>query len=445
MQVIPYAWIGLLAAALVLPTAVGPTPLHNSWWIDWVWADQFTAELKAGNMYPRWLPKSHDGLGSPVFYYYPPVAFYVTGLFGILGLATSHALLAAFGIGFAASGVAMFHWLKGWTNYPLLASLFFMAAPYHIFDFTRRGALAESLAIAFIPLLALSIRRNFDRQGWALSAVAFAAMILTHVPLALLACVFLAVPYALFLTRKPRELARLAVPFLIGVGMSAIYLLPALALDSYRDSAHLWLYRPSAWSALATGTYNRLISVALAMIALCSLMLAIKYRSGPACYALAMSVLATGLVPHFWSLPLVSTAQFPFRSAPFAEFGVATALALLPRGQFVGALACLPALAVSAAFLPPHTADGTPSLELWQVATLTWSRISRKEWRRWGPTTGRPAYPMVEVASFTSRPGKSFVVAKLCPHILIGRRRRSPMRATNARNTSPPRQRNELD
>src|SRR5205823_5152692 len=43
------------------------TLAHARWYI------QFSEQLWAGDLYPRWLVGMNDGLGSPVFFYYPPV------------------------------------------------------------------------------------------------------------------------------------------------------------------------------------------------------------------------------------------------------------------------------------------------------------------------------------------------------------------------------------
>src|SRR3979409_34623 len=45
-----------------------------------LWYTQFSTQLWAGDLYPRWLMGMNEGLGSPVFYYYPPVAFFLTSL-----------------------------------------------------------------------------------------------------------------------------------------------------------------------------------------------------------------------------------------------------------------------------------------------------------------------------------------------------------------------------
>jgi hypothetical protein len=70
-----WAAIALAAALIMLPAAFRPMMMHDSFWIDHVWASQFTELLREGVLYPRWLPWSHEGLGSPVVYYYPPLAF----------------------------------------------------------------------------------------------------------------------------------------------------------------------------------------------------------------------------------------------------------------------------------------------------------------------------------------------------------------------------------
>lgn len=371
LRLCPYLLIVGIAGLLSLPAFLDPPPLYQSWWIDWVWADQFTAELRSGNIFPRWLPMSHDGLGSPVFYFYGPAAFYLTGMLGLAGLPTHASVLAAFGAALAASGVAAFHWLRGWTNHPLLASLFYMAAPYHVFDFYRRGALAEVVGIALLPMLALGLRKVSDGRGFVLTAVTYAGLIFTHLPLALLASVLLVAPYILVLSRgRPSELARFIPPLTIGVGLSALYLLPALVLDRYRDASALWRVgmNPADWSLatvdLSGPVFPILIALCMLAIALPVVIILVKWRSPWAGYALAVLVVVAGLVPGFWRLPLIELVQFPFRAMPLAELGLATAFAMLPRREMLGAILAIPPLILSALFIAVHTPDITPSVEL---------------------------------------------------------------------------------
>lgn len=365
----PYLIILVAAVVLTLPAAISPFRLHDSFWIDWVWADQFADELRQGDLYPRWLPRSHDGLGSPVFYYYPPLAFYLTSIFSFLGASTYGSILWAFGAGFALSGLTMFHWLKDWATRPLFGALIFMAAPYHLLDLYARGALAEFTGIAFIPLVALGLRRIAEGKGVALLALSYAGLIATHLPLALLTSLLLVAPYALILARSRwSDLFPIAVSLALGIALASIYLIPALALDAFRDSDSLWAspeYKPAYWSFL-TGDWSRqmkvLIAIVTAALALPALLLAVARRSGWAVYAALMCVVVAGLVPFFWSLPLVTAVQFPFRALPLAEFGLATALACISGRIVFPALLAAPGLLLSLLFLmvpPPNGPEFT--------------------------------------------------------------------------------------
>ncbi|WP_051531536.1 hypothetical protein [Sphingomonas sp. URHD0057] len=360
--IVAYPLLLLLAAALVIRPPLGPTVLHDSLAIYWVWADQFTAELARGTLYPRWLTASDAGLGTSVFYFYPPLAFYLTGLFGLAGLSTYASLIATFGSAFAASGIACWHWLKGRSNHPLLAAAFFMAAPYHLLNYTDRGALAESLATAFIPLIAIGLRRIAERRGGLLcTALAYAAMIGTHLPLALLVGIFLIVPYAL-LHRK--RIVEFAAAIVAGIGLAAIYLVPALMLGRYHDLAQLyrtpnlrtdyWSVFSGNWSDVTFG----MVFVMVAAIAAAAALPALRQRDRWAVHAIAVAVVVTGLIPFVWSLPLLRDVQFPFRALPIAEFALATALARMPRDPGLGVgTAALPLL-VSLIVLPGfHTAS----------------------------------------------------------------------------------------
>ena len=355
---IAFAAIAALTALLMMPALLAPPLTHDSFWINAVWTDQFAAELSRGNPYPRWLPQSHGGLGSPVFYYYPPLSFYLSGAAQLLGLAPNHAVLAVFALGFLLSGVGAFLWLEDHPN-PLIGALLFVAAPYHALDFVYRGAQAESLAIAILPFLAIGLRRISEGRGIAAGAIAYGALILTHLPLALLASLFFIAPYALV---HRERLGRYALAALLGIGLAAIYLLPALALDSYRESGRLYALphlRPAYWTIwqgyLADGTVRSMLFVggvlgAAGIAAVASG----QRRLGLA--ALAIAGLAIGIVPGLWSLPLLEQVQFPYRVLPLAELALAAAAASAATPRRSLAIAVLP-LALTAALyrLPPQS------------------------------------------------------------------------------------------
>jgi hypothetical protein len=231
-----------------------------------------------------------------------------------------------------------------------------MAAPYHLFDFVVRGALAEAVAIALIPPIAIGLRRIAEQRGGVpLTAVAYGAIIGTHLPLALLVSVFLIAPYALL---HRERLPAFAAAVAVGIGLAAIYLVPAFAFSAYRDLGQLyrtpnlttayWSITQAHWS---DPVYLGIFAIIGAII-VAAAGPALRRRDGWAMYAIAIAVIVSGLVPFVWTLPLLRDVQFPYRALPLAEFGVATALARLPREPGIGAAAALPALLLSLLIAP---------------------------------------------------------------------------------------------
>ena len=355
------AVLGALAALLVGPSLFATPMTHDSFWIDYVWAKQFSAELARGQIYPRWLPESFSGLGAPVFYFYPPLAFYAVALFDLAGAPTYAALLIAFGVFFFLSGWGGYLLFRGEGKRPLLGAAFLVVAPYHLTDFYLRGALAESAAIALLPFLALGLRVLRNERRWLGTAIAYAMLIMTHLPMALLASIFLIVPaFALF-----REARRpLAMAVVTGIGLAAIYLIPALALASFRDEAQLYIEArliPGYWGLIGAHWNDQFVVIShllVAGIALPAALLWLKERDGRLLYCLAICAFALVLVPFFWSLPLVAKVQFPFRILPFAELALAAYLARSTLDSRLLLLALLPALTMS--WLVSHLPTARP-------------------------------------------------------------------------------------
>lgn len=367
-----------LTIVLTLPAMLGPERLNDSYWIDWVWLDQFSRELGRGVLYPRWLPLSHDGLGSPVFYYYPPLSFYAASIFRLAGVGVFPAVLATFFVGYLLSGAGTYLWLRDQTRTALVGALFYMFAPYHTFNFYLRGALAEFIAAAILPFVMVGLKRAAEqrRDGYAIASIAYAAMIASHLPLALLASIFLFAPYSFLLIRKRRAAAGvLAGSFATGIALASIYLLPALMLDHYRDAAKLWAHayvQAKNWSfwnhsSLAPPGYPASL-VTGCTIAVPLLGILMWRRSGWAMFGLGCVVLAVGTIPALWALPLLKSVQFPFRLLPVAEFALATSIAFAPFRLIPIVLAAVPLLAGS--WFISTVSGPKPSLTIAQIHTL---------------------------------------------------------------------------
>jgi hypothetical protein len=332
-----------LAVAVMAPSFLfGPSHTHSQLY-NFIWTRQFADAMAAGEFYPRWLPASFEGLGSPTFYFYPPLTFWISGGLDALGLSTLQAINAAVLLFLIASGLTMYVWLSWRGTRPLLGAALYMIAPYHLNDWYVRGALAEFAAFIWLPLIALGIEALPKRWGAPLLAASFAGLIITHLPLALLTSVFLIAPLALH--RVWRDRAALAPGVLagvLGIALAAFYLLPALTLREHVSSQLLWgaHYQPSiwfVWNSPPAWLFLGLLPIAVGMA-----MLSLGARSVWTVIALVGAAASVGLIPFVWDLPLLTQAQFPWRLLCVVEFAAITAFVTrMPGRLWVGAAASI--------------------------------------------------------------------------------------------------------
>jgi hypothetical protein len=212
------------------------------------WLDA-AAQLRHGH-YPVWAISPAWNAGEPRFLFYPPISWLLGALLTLL-LPTNAAPVAFIGIALAAAGLAMYRLAGAFTtsNAALLASAFYLANPYMLFNAFERSAFAELLAAAWMPLLLLAVLR--PRPTARGIAIPLALLWLTNAPaavmgsymLALLATLRVAQTLALAVRRrnklKPSLLptpcslfpASLALTYIagtvLGLALPAFYLVPA--------------------------------------------------------------------------------------------------------------------------------------------------------------------------------------------------------------------------
>lgn len=324
--------VAAVAVLLMLPSLIwGPAPIDSAVY-NYVWTRQFGGALAQGQIYPRWLPGSFDGLGSPVFYFYPPVAFYMSGLLQVAGLATLQAVTGAALLGLAASGLTMAAWLRFKGANPLWA-LLYMAGPYHLADWYQRAALAEFLSFAWLPLIALAIDAQPRRWATPLLALSFAGLIMTHLPMAILAGFGLIAP---MVATRLSHVRSYALAGLLGVGIAAAYLLPALTLQHHVLVPVMWppYFQPAGWSPWGSHDIGWVVPMALAPVALA--MARSRFWFVLTAILAAMSL---ALIPAFWTLPILEKVQFPWRLLAVVEFAAVTAVATSRPRRWALALA----------------------------------------------------------------------------------------------------------
>ncbi|NLE45662.1 MAG: hypothetical protein GX620_13150 [Chloroflexi bacterium] len=187
-----------------------------------------------GQLWPRWFPDLVHGYGYPVGNYFPLLAHLaVVALHQVgLGITTAYRLVGTGQFVLAAwfaylLGRDEFGPMGGWV-----AAVGYVTSPYLLYDAHVRGSLPESLALSWLPLLILAIRRAAISRGrWlGLVAMAVAAMMLSHHGILLQILIVLGA-WLLWLGYRLgwEHLVHPIAGLLLGGLLSAFFWLPAVA------------------------------------------------------------------------------------------------------------------------------------------------------------------------------------------------------------------------
>jgi len=148
--------------------------------------------VSSGIAYPRWLPDTYHGYGSPLFHFYGPLPYYITEVFVLAGFQIHTSLKIALVLALILSGLGIYLFCRDFAGHHIsfIAGIAYMLAPYHLVDMVVRHAMGEHMAFAFLPFAAWGLTGIIKGKAsvrMAVGAIAFAAMILTHNVSAMLA------------------------------------------------------------------------------------------------------------------------------------------------------------------------------------------------------------------------------------------------------------------
>lgn len=341
--------------------------------------------VQDGLLYTRWSPDFAFGFGYPIFNIYPPLA-YILGEIAhlVLRLNLVDSVKLVFGLGMVASGWAMYAYVRrlaGQTG-AILAAAVYMYMPYHLENIYVRGALAESLALVFCPLILLGLYDLVTQPSYkalVIAALSYGGLLLTHNGAMVIFTPAIAL-YAIFLAlvagrkRLLPNLLRMGAGGLLGILLSMIFLLP-LALEqralntedwfeNYYDFRNHWVYfhqlfAPDwGYGISMPGPHDTMsfqlgaVPVMLAAFALIPL-LAKWGTSWLRAHIAFFWVLAAGAVfmmlevsaPVWNVIGLATTIQFPWRllAIPLVALAALSGIAILHAGraQWVALVALL--------------------------------------------------------------------------------------------------------
>ena len=151
------------------------------------WVFEMYQAVKSGQLPPRWAPNLSFGYGYPLFHFVYPLPYYLGALFYSLGASLSFSVELVTVLAVVASFVFMYYWMKelGTKKAALLAAVVYVYTPYRAVDIYVRGALGETLAFAFLPMLGWGITRLIKlkegkRIGLLITSLGVAGLILSH-------------------------------------------------------------------------------------------------------------------------------------------------------------------------------------------------------------------------------------------------------------------------
>jgi hypothetical protein len=365
------------------------------------WLDCFNS-WRHGMLYPHWTPSANYGAGEPRFVFYPPLTWMMGAALGLMlpwtlvPVALTFLLLA--GTGLSTRALAR----QALADFPAtLAGCAALFSGYALFTAYERSAFAELAGGMWIPLVLLFALRKRNSTGaaetgtvWrrvlngsaALLALAVAGAWLSNPTVGLMACYLLVAVamIAALLSRSWAPVLRAAVGAALGMGLVAVYLVPAtweqrwvdihqVTEDPGQTLENNWLFAVHANPSLALHDEvlrtASMIAVAMIAVALAGLLVCWLRRRLPgerswwvplALIPFAVLLLQVPFSRSLWNLlPELRFLQFPWRwllvlEAPMAIF-FASALACVRLGRRAAVVAACVVVFLSMTVLAGRT------------------------------------------------------------------------------------------
>ncbi|MBI2028371.1 MAG: glycosyltransferase family 39 protein [Candidatus Levybacteria bacterium] len=211
-------------------------PMHDDTQVARVF--EMGKALRDGMFPVRWVPDLGYGYGYPIFNFYAPLAYYVGGLFTVLGFDALISTKIMMAVGVLLSGIFMYLLAREfWGELGgIVSSLFYIYAPYHALDIYVRGDVAEFWAYAFVPLMFWGFFKVFKEARLkyiVIGSLGYAGVILSHNLTAMMVTPFLIIVillhcYIAYKNKKILNTYYLILTAILGLMLSSFYWIPAL-------------------------------------------------------------------------------------------------------------------------------------------------------------------------------------------------------------------------
>jgi hypothetical protein len=191
--------------------------------------------FKDGQIPCRWVPDMGAQYGHPLFNYHPVFAYYGGMTFRIFNISFVDTAKLLFLFSLILSSLFMYLLTKEFFGKigGLLSASMYVLAPYHAVDIFVRGALTESWALVFFPLVLWSLYKlitSYKFTYFILSVFSLCLLLISHNTMPLIFFP-VAVLWSLFwiITEKNwKIIPKLCLVALWSLGLSAFFLFPSL-------------------------------------------------------------------------------------------------------------------------------------------------------------------------------------------------------------------------
>jgi hypothetical protein len=278
----------------------------------------FYQALSDGQFPVRFLGTLNHGYGYPVANFLYPGFMYIGVPIHFLGFGFVDTVKIIFGISMIGSAIFSYLWLSRFFDRfsSLVGSLFYLYAPYHLFDLYKRGSIGEVLALAILPFILWQI----ERKSFFWSSIGIALLILSHNTLAVLflGLIVLYMGLEVFISKnKKKLLKKYLLTIMFGLGISAFFWIPAIFELTFTVFSGTQV---SEWGNYFTGIDLIGIPTLLVLLLIIGLFVSSKIKVGK--HRLTLLMLSVGIISVFfassisaplWDILPVSFIQFPFR------------------------------------------------------------------------------------------------------------------------------------
>jgi hypothetical protein len=218
--------LALVAVATMAPMLFWGIPSNRDLSNHFRFALPFYDALRSGHIYPGWLADANHGFGDASFRFYPPALYYLLALIRTLAGNWYAAIIITFSALSVMGAIGVYFWARefGSSETAMWAGILYSVAPYHLNQFFQAVMLAEFAGAAVLPFAfafterVCQRRRKRDVAGL---AAAYAVLILTHLPLAVIGSIALAVYALLRIDRKNRSATVLCLASSAALGLAA--------------------------------------------------------------------------------------------------------------------------------------------------------------------------------------------------------------------------------